>query len=109
MTHRTRAAAVMLVLAGTACAGDSAGAEAFCDAARAMTQVEPGDTEKTLDTYEQLRAEAPDEIKSAINTLADMTREAFESQDATVAQDPEFLAASAEFDAYLEDNCEAPE
>jgi hypothetical protein len=107
MTHRTRAAAVLLVLT-VACSGDTAGAKAFCDAARALAKIKPGDTEQTLSTFERMRAEAPDEIKDAINTLADSAKEAFAKGDSTIVQSQAFLDASHELDTYLEGNCKPP-
>jgi hypothetical protein len=108
MIHRKRAAALILVLAA-ACGGDTSGAEAFCDAARDLAGITPGDAERTLDALERMRTEAPEEIRDAINVIADTTQEGFETGDRTVIERQEFLDASDDLDSYLEDNCEAPE
>jgi malonyl CoA-acyl carrier protein transacylase len=107
MPHRTKAALMILVLA-VACSGDSAGVEAFCAAARDAATVTPGDVDRSLAVLERMREEAPDEIADAVNTLADATKEAFETQDASVVQRQDVTDASEELDAYLEDNCAAP-
>lgn len=106
--HRILALSAILVLAG-ACGGDTAGTEAFCDVAREMAGVEPGDVEASTDVLQRLRDEAPDDIRDAVNTIVDASEEAFETRDATILQREEVQEASDEFDAYLEENCEAPE
>lgn len=108
LMHRFLALTAILVLAG-ACGGDTAGAEAFCEVARDMEDVEPGDVEATTEVFQRLREEAPDDIRDAVNTIVDASEEAFETRDATVLQREEVMAASDEFDAYLEENCEPPE
>ena len=108
MKLRAWAAVAILILA-VACGGDSEGAEAFCDAARELATGDPSDAQHTLDTFERMRAEAPDEISDAINTLVDATKEAIENQDRSVIESQEFQDASDELDSYLEGNCEAPE
>src|SRR5688500_17462668 len=102
------AAAALLVFA-VACGGDTEGAEAFCAAARDAAAVESGDADATLEVFRRLRDEAPDEISDAMNTLVDATEEAFETRDPSIVQRDEVVEASAEFDAYIEDNCEPPE
>lgn len=108
MSQLTRPAAVVLVLA-IACGGDSAGAEAFCSTARDLAVADPSDAEQNLETMRQLRDEAPDEIADAVQTILEATEEAIETQDPSILQDPDLQEASDDFDAYLEDNCEAPE
>lgn len=108
MPLRTFPVVTVLVFA-VACGGDSAGAEAFCDAARDVTTIEPGDMEKTLETFERMRDEAPAEIEDAMNVLADGAAEAAESGDTSVIESQEFQDASDELDEYLEGNCEPPE
>ena len=107
MTKRVIAAA-LLVLA-VACGGDTEGSEAFCAAARDAAAVQPGDTEATLEVFRRLRDEAPEEISDAMNTLVDATEEAFETRDPSIVQREEVVEASAEFDTYIENNCEPPE
>lgn len=102
-------AVVALFVFAVACGGDTEGAQAFCEAARDADAVEPGDVEETLEVFRRLRDEAPEEISDAMNTLFDATEEAFETRDPSIVQREEVVAASAEFDAYLEDNCEPPD
>jgi hypothetical protein len=102
------AVAALFVFA-MACGGDTEGAEAFCAAARDAAAVQPGDTDASLEVLRRLRDEAPEEISDAMNTLVDATEEAFETRDPSIVQREEVVAASAEFDAYVEDNCEPPE
>jgi hypothetical protein len=109
MAYRRLAAASLLVILTVSCGGgDSAGAEGFCNAARDLAGITPGDLDRTLSTMERLRAEAPDEIKDSVNILADAAKEASESRDPKIAQRQEVLDASDDLDAYLQDNCEAP-
>jgi hypothetical protein len=108
MPNRTRTAAAILILA-IACGGDTAGAEAFCNTARELAKADPSEGEKNLETMRQLRDEAPDEIADAVETILDATEEAIDKQDPSILQDPELQDASDDLDAYLEDNCEAPE
>ena len=56
-----------------------------------------------------MRETAPDDISGPVNTLADALQESIESQDATIVSRPEVVEASGELDAYLEENCEAPD
>ena len=108
ITHRMVAVAALFVFA-VACGGDTEGAQAFCEAARDADAVEPGDVDATLEVFRRLRDEAPDEISDAMNTLFAATEEAFETRDPSIVQREEVIAASAELDAYVEDNCEPPD
>ena len=108
MRHRRMAVVAFLIFA-VACGGDTEGAGAFCAAARDADAVEPGDAEATMEVLHRLRDEAPEEISDAINTLVDATEEAFETRDPSIIQREEVMAASDEFDAYLEENCEPPD
>lgn len=108
MIRPKRAAGLILVLA-IACGGDTAGAEAFCAAARDLTGVTPGDREATLDTVERMRAEAPDEIAESMNIFADAMTEAVETGDQAILERPEVQDAGDDMDTYLDENCEPPE
>ena len=109
MAHRALVASLVLVLAVSCGGGDTSGAEAFCDAARDAAAVAPGDLDQTLDIMKRLREEAPDEIQDAVDTLADATTEAARTHDQSIVERQEVKDASADLDAYLQDNCEAPE
>ena len=101
---RIAAAVVACVLLSTACGGDSAGSEAFCNATRKV--IDLGDVQELPPEVDTMVEEAPDEIKESAETVRDAFEEMFETQDASVIQTDEFQAAAKDVREYAVDNCD---
>lgn len=98
------AAAVVATVLFTACGGDAAGSEAFCDATRKI--IDLGSVEEVPPEVDTMVDEAPDEIKDAAQTVADTFHEAFDNEDLSVLKGDEFQDAAKDLREYAVDNCD---
>ena len=101
---RKTLAVVAFALLSTACGGDAAGSEAFCDATREVIAL--GSVDELPPEVDVMVEEAPDEISDAAGTVGAAFHEAFENEDASVLQTEEFQAAAKELRDYAVENCE---
>jgi hypothetical protein len=126
---RLFAVALALALVATACGGDDEDGEEAADTPEAATTTEAaaGDLEAfcaaIVDAEAQVIAAtedgpapdeavldealetAPEEVSAQVTTLIEGSREALETQDDSIFEDPEFQATDEEVDAYVLENC----
>ncbi len=98
------AAVVAAVFLSTACGGDAAGSEAFCDATRKV--IDLGNVEELPPEVDTMVEEAPDEIRDSAETMRDAFEEMFENQDPSVIQTAEFQDAAKDVREYAVENCD---
>lgn len=98
------AAAVVATVLFTACGGDAAGSEAFCDATREI--IDLGNVDEVPPEVDTMVEEAPDEIKDSVETVADAFHEAFDNEDLSVLQSQEFQDAAKDLREYAVENCD---
>ena len=101
---RTAAAFVATILSLTACGGDAAGSEAFCNAAREV--IDLGEVEAIPPELHTMVEEAPDEIKDAAETVEAAFEEAFDEGDLAAIQNEDFQDAAQDVREYAVDNCD---
>lgn len=100
--------AVGAVLFLSACSGDTAGAEEFCESARAfVTFTQETPLEDFLSTLDDMVETAPnEELATDAQTLRDGLASAGEG-DASGVESPEFQEAGDRIDDYASENCSA--
>lgn len=98
------AAAVVATVLFTACGGDAAGSEAFCNATREV--IDLGSVDEVPPEVDTMVEEAPDEIKDATETVRDAFVEAFENQDLSAIETDEFQDAAKEVREFAVENCD---
>ena len=101
---RRAAALVATILSLTACGGDAAGSEAFCNAARAV--IDLGEVEEIPPELNTMVEEAPDEIKDSAETVEAAFEEAFDSGDLAAIEAEDFQDAARDVREYAVENCE---
>lgn len=101
---RIAAALVAAVFLSTACGGDAAGSEAFCNATREVVNL--GNVEELPPEVDTMVEEAPDEIKDSAETVRDTFVEMFENRDPSAIETDEFQDAAKDLREYAVENCE---
>lgn len=101
---RIAAAVLAAVFLTTACGGDAAGSEAFCDATREV--IDLGNVDELPPEVDTMVEEAPDEIKDSAETVRSAFEEMFENQDPSAIQTDEFQDAAKDVREYAVENCD---
>lgn len=104
---RVALALVGALFLATACGGDAAGSEEFCNATRDVVNLE--DVDEVPPEVDTMVEEAPDEIKDSAEAVRTGFEDAFENQDASALQSQEFQDAARELRDYAVENCEGLE
>lgn len=104
---RVAIALVGALFFATACGGDAAGSEEFCNATREVVNL--GNVDELPPEVDTMVEEAPDEIKDSAETVRTAFEDAFENQDPSAIQTEEFQDAAKELRDYAVDNCEGLE